>query len=129
MLAKRESRWLPPFQIVSATSREYGDVTGTPTPEVRDHETNAILHGMDIDPRVAGRDNGFGRLRLEGQRASGSRSTTTGQRAGRADGPASETRRASANARSDSTAERSRGGAESSTNTTAASEFDGRWTG
>ena len=98
MLAERESRWLPPFQIVFATSREYIDVTGTPTPEVRDHETNAILHGMDIDPRVAGRDNGRDGLWLKGQHAAGSRRTATGKRAGRDDRPARATRRASANA-------------------------------
>ena len=104
------------------------DVTGTPTPQVSDHEKNAILHGVDIDPRIAGRDNGPGGLRLEGQRAPGSRRTATGQRSRRNDRSASAGL-ASANTRPDSAAERSCGGAEPSTNAIAASKPDRRWIG
>jgi Protein of unknown function (DUF3300). len=67
---------------------------------------------MDIGPGVAVRDNGLGGLQLKGRHAAGSRRTAIGRRARGDNRSASAAGLASANARSNSAAERSGGGPE-----------------
>ncbi len=65
--ANEQDNSRPPKQVTSATMRAMTEtVAEASTPQVRTHETNAILDGMDIDYRVADRDNEFGGMRIEG---------------------------------------------------------------